>query len=1238
MGGIPLISNFDLASRVPLDKRFVQDTLVDRDAIPAVSRYEGLQVFVTETHLNYQLTNGVENINWKEISIIGTNGMPGVAARGVSLTSTDQVFQYNTAGAVPSPSTATLIASAVNTTGLVYYDFLVNGVSVQNDTTGVYTYTPKASFINMPETISVQIREVTNDSAVLATGVLTMVGLKEGSSGITVLLSRTSVSLAADDTGVITSYSGSGTSISAWSGATRLTVDQNYPYGNNTFRVTNAVGTHITPNAAPTGSDGSYSRVYGNHSAMSNTEPNATITYTIIVKNSAGVETTYAIDQSFGKSIAGQPGIDGSGGNDGRTVSLTSTKQGFVYDTAGNYNDVATATFTATATNTTGVVHYDFYLDDVLQVAIDDTDNTYVYTPPATYAGMPDKIEVWIREDSDPTIKARDQMTTVGLRAGTHGATISLSNEAHTLPTTPAGVVDYTGSGTDINAWHGATQLTYDSTVPYGNNTFRIDSIDDTDITVGSASYPNLYTIRFGQAISLIADTASIAFTITIKDEDGQETTYTRSQSLAKSKYGVHASSVFMTNEAVALPADSGGVVTSYSDSGTEITAWHGTVQLTYDGAVTPANNTFKVGVTVSSGTITLGSASTIGSARVYAVASAMTTPTAAATFTITVKDEGGNLYSFTKVQNFAKVAAGLPGADGVDGSAGLNARSVALTSTKQGFIYNTAGAYADSPTTTTVTATATNTIGTVYYEFFVDDGTVQNTTSNTYTYTPAATYAGMPDKIEVQIREGANTGPILARDQMTMTGLKAGTHGATINLSNEAHTVPTDSSGGSVVYTGSGTDITAWHGSIPLAYDDSGSPANSTFRVTNIIDTDINVGSATTPSTYVHRYGDSYGMIANVASIVFTIVIKDEAGTETTYTRTQSISKSRQGIAGGNGSNGISVIAKGSYANVAALIAAQGALQDGWSYYDTTDKKSYVYYNPTWYVMAADGSAGAPGNTGPSIVFRGVFSAATVYSNNSLRRDIVKYPTATDPAYIFKGTDNTSGVWAGGNWDSFGANYTSVATEVLFASLAYIDNLGIRIGQLGGWTIDSDSLYHGTKVTGDNYALANGDITIRSDGSIHTKNFYVNSNGTTSLVSSVNATHLFTKIASNNQRHANDAEEYRTGTTYTFGLVKSFTFTNGLLGGYRVYFEHKKEYITPGAGYVQIHKNGVAIGTERTTVLSTWSGAIAEDFTTILPGDIIELRVYGASSVSTYVRNFRIDYDNLDLVTVKVT
>jgi hypothetical protein len=247
-----------------------------------------------------------------------------------------------------------------------------------------------------------------------------------------------------------------------------------------------------------------------------------------------------------------------------------------------------------------------------------------------------------------------------------------------------------------------------------------------------------------------------------------------------------------------------------------------------------------------------------------------------------------------------AQINAALESATGADGAAGIAARAVSLTTPNQSFTYDTNGAN-PSPATSVITATVFNTVGVVYYEFFLNDvSTGTATTSNTYTYTPKTSFTGMPDKLEVQIREDGLDGAIEARDQMTMIGLKAGSHGITVMLSNEAHTLPR-STAGVVTYTGSGTKINVWEGTTALTEDSSSPYANSTFRVTTAA-TGITPGSITGTGTTTLTYGDANSMTTSPAKIDFTIIAKRQDGTEITISKQQSLSYSQAGATGAGG------------------------------------------------------------------------------------------------------------------------------------------------------------------------------------------------------------------------------------------------------------------------------------------------------------------------------------------------
>lgn len=104
--------------------------------------------------------------------------------------------------------------------------------------------------------------------------------------------------------------------------------------------------------------------------------------------------------------------------------------------------------------------------------------------------------------------------------------------------------------------------------------------------------------------------------------------------------------------------------------------------------------------------------------------------------------------------------------------------RLVKLESPSYVVVYEANG-QSPSPGSYEVTATPTNTIGTVYYEFFID-GVSQGeaTTTNTFIYNVQPLWVDMPQTIGVKIREGSATGDILASDSITIGGIKPGTDG----------------------------------------------------------------------------------------------------------------------------------------------------------------------------------------------------------------------------------------------------------------------------------------------------------------------------------------------------------------------------------------------------------------------------------------------------------------------------
>jgi hypothetical protein len=149
-----------------------------------------------------------------------------------------------------------------------------------------------------------------------------------------------------------------------------------------------------------------------------------------------------------------------------------------------------------------------------------------------------------------------------------------------------------------------------------------------------------------------------------------------------------------------------------------------------------------------------------------------------------------------------------------------------------------------------------------------------------------------------------------------------------------------------------------------------------------------------------------------------------------------------------------------------------------------TYDSATWIYINETstsgmtpaagayWTLASSVGEAGADGAS-PVGIFRGDWNIGTDYYGTTSRVDIVRFsdglyyiakPTAGNP---FRGIVPTNT----GYWSSFGANFESVATSLLFAETAYLDNVVVRqfegvpvgVGDLAGTVANTQANSAGT-------------------------------------------------------------------------------------------------------------------------------------------------------------------------------
>jgi len=225
-----------------------------------------------------------------------------------------------------------------------------------------------------------------------------------------------------------------------------------------------------------------------------------------------------------------------------------------------------------------------------------------------------------------------------------------------------------------------------------------------------------------------------------------------------------------------------------------------------------------------------------------------------------------------------------------------------------------------------------------------------------------------------------------------------------TIILTNETHTVPADANGNVSSYQGSGTDIYLYEGTGSLVYDGVGT-SNGTWKVVATGD-NITAGSITDQGDFA-RVGVHNTMNEDSASVSYAITGKRVNGGDISITKIQSFVKGKTGASGSNG-------------------------QDG---------------------------------TGAGVVYRGNYDSGEIYYHSAARRDVVLYAGT----YYLANNEAKNGTSTWGtpptDWETFGAEFESVSTDILFSQDVYANRtINIGTGQGGNPVIalnaDSGSGY----------------------------------------------------------------------------------------------------------------------------------------------------------------------------------
>ena len=262
------------------------------------------------------------------------------------------------------------------------------------------------------------------------------------------------------------------------------------------------------------------------------------------------------------------------GGDDGvspKTLTLTATSLLFTRDVTGNVTPNQIQLSTA-GQNTTGVISYVTNPSDV-SLGI----NSGVATLTSAQFAQNNVVTITATQDG-----ISDKVSVSMLDVGSGNVQAILSNETHIVACDYRGNAlsnPHIGSGTRIDVYEGATQLTHDNQgITAG--TFIVTP-SGTDITPSTVTDDGDSAV-FGNHIGIGANEAQIEYTVSGKTQNGTPFTLTKVQTFIKSLDGEPTIQTILSNPVHTFAGNAAGEVIEYGNSGTNIQVFAGSIPMTF--------------------------------------------------------------------------------------------------------------------------------------------------------------------------------------------------------------------------------------------------------------------------------------------------------------------------------------------------------------------------------------------------------------------------------------------------------------------------------------------------------------------------------------------------------------------------------------------------------------------------------------------------------------------------------
>lgn len=662
---------------------------------------------------------------------------------------------------------------------------------------------------------------------------------------------------------------------------------------------------------------------------------------------------------------------DGADGISAKTVSLQSSGQVFIKAKDGTITP-SSITLTATKENISGSLNF----SSTNGIALVGSGLTRTIAK-EEISGSETSTVVTVSGSEDGVV-FEDSVSIIRVDTGTDGLTILNTNQAHMFPADASGsVLDFSNSGTHLSIYEGATLLEYNPlnpTSPYNghwkfypinNSTPEPNVTPSGKLSVGAITDGGKHAVVADHtAMDIDTDVVNISYPYTGRKLNGELFSGSFQQSITKGRAGKDAIQISNSNSSHTYPALADGSVSSFTGGGTLIEVYEGGNILTFTTG-TPTNGEFSISIEdvggITEGTIS-GNGTTLAT---VSAPSAMSVDSVVLTYTISGKRLGGEAFSRTTTQSFAKAREGV---------VGDNAKTLTLTSASPIFRKNRAGVL--SPTSIVITANGQNL--TQAGSFTASDSvTLTSVTEDSSGGSATVTSANFVDGMTVTYTADSADGSI--SDTVTLNQLDEGSGNITALLSNEAHVLPASNAGVVSSYVGSGTTISVFEGATALDYDATGTTAGHwDVSVTQSPSSTLTIGGITDDTNFA-VVADHSVMSDTTDSVTLTYAISGKSlnGTSFSFNKTQTLSKSKAGDEGGG--------VQFAYLlnNVASAPSAPTAIDTGgWTATPGTPTTSnkYVWVSqrtsvngtfgsfatPTQFAnFAADGAPGAPGGPG---------------------------------------------------------------------------------------------------------------------------------------------------------------------------------------------------------------------------------------------------------------------------------